>query len=161
MRVFHGDVLNFDMSQLFPSELTASWESDSPKIHIIGNLPFNISTPLIVKWFEQIASRSGPWCYGRVKLTLTFQKEVAERMIARRNHSQRSRLSIMSQYLCKVKHKFTIPGQVFVPAPKVDVAVVTFEPLKTPKIDTPFTYVEKVVRHVFHYRQKYCVKGIQ
>jgi len=77
-------------------------------------------------------------------------------------HRQRCRLSVMCQYLCHVDHRFTIPGKAFVPAPDVDVGVVKLIPRVTPLIvGLPFGLVEKVVRHVFHYRQKMCKRGIQ
>lgn len=93
-------------------------------------------------------------------MTLTFQKEVAERMIAPILNDQRCRLSVMCQYLCDVRHVFTIPGRLFVPEPDVDVGVVHFTPHVQPKINAPFEYVEKLLRHVFHYRQKKCKHGL-
>ncbi|CAH1989583.1 unnamed protein product [Acanthoscelides obtectus] len=94
-------------------------------------------------------------------MTLTFQKEVGERMVATDSHPQRCRLSLMCQLWCKVDYKFTIPGKAFVPKPDVDVAVVTLEPLKYPLIDLPFKMVEKVIRTIFNMRQKYSVRGAE
>ncbi|XP_068087980.1 dimethyladenosine transferase 1, mitochondrial isoform X3 [Hyperolius riggenbachi] len=78
MRIVHGDILTYRMDKSFPKHLKRTWEDDPPNIHIIGNLPFNVSTPLIIKWLEEIANRTGPFCYGRTQMTLTFQHEVAE-----------------------------------------------------------------------------------
>ncbi|XP_046544833.1 dimethyladenosine transferase 1, mitochondrial-like [Haliotis rubra] len=154
MKIVHGDILQTKMEQIIPETYKVPWEDNPPNVHIIGNLPFNISTPLIVQWLEDIASQSGAWSYGRTKLTLTFQKEVAQRMVAPISSDMRCRLSVMCQYLCDVSIKFEIPGKAFTPAPKVDVGVVHFVPLVKPRINLPFKMVEKVCRHVFHYRQK-------
>ena len=160
MRIFHGDVMRFDMENLFQKEMARSWEDKNPNIHIIGNLPFSVSTPLIIQYLRQISERTGPWSYGRVGLTLTFQKEVAQRLVAPVMDDQRCRLSIMCQHVCYAWHKFDIPGKCFVPQPDVDVGVVTFSPLKKPKIDLPFHLVEKVVRHTFQFRQKHIKAGL-
>ncbi|XP_074640367.1 dimethyladenosine transferase 1, mitochondrial-like [Tubulanus polymorphus] len=149
-----GDVLRFNMVDLFPKELSKPWHDESPDIHIIGNLPFSVSTPLIIKWLEAIAAQTGAWSYGRTKLTLTFQKEVTERMVAGPNNIQRSRLSIMCQNYCKVYRKFVLAGSVFVPPPDVDVGVVHFVPRVEPQIKVPFKILEKVVRLVFQHRNK-------
>ncbi|XP_068608149.1 dimethyladenosine transferase 1, mitochondrial [Brachionichthys hirsutus] len=161
MRLVHGDILTYRVDKGFPADIAKPWEEDPPNLHIIGNLPFSVSTPLIIKWLECIANRTGPFAYGRTRLTLTFQKEVAERLIASTSSKQRSRLSVMAQYLCTVSNRFTIPGQAFVPKPKVDVGVVHFTPLAQPQIKQPFKMVEKVVRNVFQFRGKYCYKGIE
>ena len=111
LTAFHGDVLDFNMDTLFPQECVKSWHDTPPNTHIIGNLPFNVATPLIIQYMESIANRTGAWRYGRTKLTLTFQKEVAERMVAEINSDQRCRLSIVCQYLCHVNLKMVIPGE--------------------------------------------------
>ncbi|KYO18614.1 dimethyladenosine transferase 1, mitochondrial [Alligator mississippiensis] len=158
--IVHGDVLTYRMDRAFPEHLRKTWQDDPPNIHIIGNLPFSVSTPLIIKWLENVSNRDGPFFYGRTQMTLTFQKEVGERLIASTGSKQRSRLSIMSQHLCTVQNCFVIPGQAFIPKPKVDVAVVRFTPLVEPKILQPFKLVEKVVRSVFHFRRKFCWRGV-
>uniref|UniRef100_A0A8B9LIL8 rRNA adenine N(6)-methyltransferase n=1 Tax=Astyanax mexicanus TaxID=7994 RepID=A0A8B9LIL8_ASTMX len=161
VRIVHGDILTYRMDQGFPAHIAKKWEDDPPDLHIIGNLPFSVSTPLIIKWLEQMANRSGPFAFGRTRLTLTFQKEIAERLTASTGSRQRSRLSIMAQYLSTVKSCFTIPGRAFVPKPDVDVGVVHFTPLAQPQIQQPFKLVEKLVRHVFQFRGKHCYKGLE
>ncbi|XP_072121447.1 dimethyladenosine transferase 1, mitochondrial [Mobula birostris] len=161
MRIVHGDILTYKMERAFPKELQNEWENGLPNVHIIGNLPFSVSTPLVIKWLENIANRNGPFVFGRTQMTLTFQKEVAERLTASTSSRQRSRLSIMAQYLCNVKSCFTIPGRAFVPKPKVDVGVVHLTPLETPQIKQPFKLVEKVVRCAFSFRRKHCHRGIE
>ncbi|XP_006004417.1 dimethyladenosine transferase 1, mitochondrial [Latimeria chalumnae] len=161
LRIVHGDILMYKLDRAFPKKLRKEWEEDPPKVHIIGNLPFSVSTPLIIRWLENIANRDGPFTYGRTQMTLTFQKEVAERLTASTGSRQRSRLSIMSQYLCNVKNCFTIPGKAFVPKPEVDVGVVHFTPLVQPQINQPFKLVEKVVRSVFQFRRKHCRRGVE
>ncbi|XP_018553337.1 dimethyladenosine transferase 1, mitochondrial [Lates calcarifer] len=161
LRIVHGDILNYRMDRGFPRNISKSWEEDLPNLHIIGNLPFSVATPLIIKWLENIANRTGPFVYGRTRLTLTFQKEVAERLTASTGSRQRSRLSVMAQYLCTVRNCFTIPGRAFVPKPEVDVGVVHFTPLVQPQIQQPFKLVEKVVRNIFQFRRKFCHKGVE
>ncbi|XP_074547603.1 dimethyladenosine transferase 1, mitochondrial [Halichoeres trimaculatus] len=161
LRIVHGDILTYRMDRGFPVNISKPWEEDPPNLHIIGNLPFNVSTPLIIKWLENMSNRTGPFAYGRTRLTLTFQKEVAERLTASTGSKQRSRLSIMAQYLCTVHNCFTIPGRAFVPKPEVDVGVVHLTPLVQPQIQQPFKLVEKVVRNVFQFRRKHCHKGIE
>ncbi|CAL8135495.1 unnamed protein product [Orchesella dallaii] len=158
--VYWGDVLSFQMSKLIPQEHASPWDSYQPKIHIIGNLPFNISTPLISRWLSDISEQKNAWTFGRVPLTLTFQKEVAERLTAETSTEQRSRLSVMAQYLTHCDLKFIIKGSAFVPKPDVDVGVVKFTPRKEPLIRQPYRLVEKVVKQTFCMRGKYCCRPI-
>ncbi|XP_053192088.1 dimethyladenosine transferase 1, mitochondrial [Scomber japonicus] len=161
LRIVHGDILTYRMDRGFLPNISKPWEEDPPNLHIIGNLPFSVSTPLIIKWLESMSNRTGPFNYGRTRLTLTFQSEVAERLTASTGSKQRSRLSVMAQYLCTVRNCFTIPGRAFVPKPEVDVGVLHFTPLVQPQIQQPFKMVEKVVRNIFQFRRKHCHKGIE
>lgn len=154
-----NDILDYNFCKGFEGAPTMNWYHALPPIHLIGNLPFNVSTHLIIRWLHAISEKRDAWSFGRTPMTLTFQKEVAERMVAPLSHKQRCRLSVMCQMWCDVKHKFTIPGTAFIPKPDVDVGVVTLYPLKYPLVKLPFKLVEKVVTHVFNMRQKYCVRG--
>lgn len=160
INIINENVLSLNYQEFFPKNEAKGWSDETPNIHLIGNLPFNIATPLIIKWLKAISERSSAWAFGRVQMTLTFQKEVAERIVAPILSSQRCRLSLMAQNWCHVDHKFTIPGKAFVPKPKVDVGVVHFIPLKTPLVDEPFHFVENVCRSLFSFRQKYCCKSL-
>ncbi|KAH9489464.1 Dimethyladenosine transferase 1, mitochondrial [Bulinus truncatus] len=160
LEIVHGDILSTDLQTFVPPEFCTQWENPPPKVHIIGNLPFSVSTPLIIQWLECISQKSSLWKLGRIPLTLTFQKEVAERIVAPPKSEYRCRLSVMSQYLCDVALKFTIPGKAFVPPPKIDVGVVQFVPKVTPLIQQHFQLVEKMNRHLFHMPNKYFHKAI-
>lgn len=159
--IISGDILKTDIAQYIPNDVKTDWLDSPPPINLIGNLPFSVSTILIIRWLEMISKQEGPWAFGRTRMTLTFQKEVAERMAARILSSQRCRLSVMCQNWCTVKYKFDISGAAFLPKPDVDVGVVTLTPLKHPIIKQPFKLVEKVVRQIFSMRQKYSIRGAQ
>ncbi|KAF9811205.1 hypothetical protein SFRURICE_002574 [Spodoptera frugiperda] len=159
--IITGDILKTDIAQYIPQDAKTDWLDSPPPINLIGNLPFSVSTILIIRWLEMISKQEGPWAFGRTRMTLTFQKEVAERMAARILSDQRCRLSVMCQNWCNVNYKFDISGAAFLPKPDVDVGVVTLTPLKHPIIKLPFKMVEKVVRQIFSMRQKYSIRGAQ
>ncbi|XP_037076155.1 dimethyladenosine transferase 1, mitochondrial-like [Pollicipes pollicipes] len=160
VNIVAGDVLRYDMSATFPVEPTP-WEQPCTSAYIIGNLPFSISTPLVVRWLRDISRREGAWRTGRVRMALTFQKEVGERMAAEAGDEQRCRLSVVAQAFCHVQYRFTIGGHVFTPRPRVDAAAVVLTPLRQPRIPLPFRTVEKVARCLFHMRQKTILRGVQ
>jgi dimethyladenosine transferase 1 len=152
---FHmGDVLSFNMEKLFEDSYRKDWLDTPPDIRVIGNLPFNVSTPLIIRWLAAMSDKSSIFSFGRVPLVLTFQHEVALRMVTPHANPNRSRLSVMCQNWASVKYLFKIPGGAFVPKPEVDVGVVLFTPLTIPYIDLPFRLVEKVVTMVLHGKKK-------
>lgn len=160
MDIVRDDILKYQCEHAFPDCPKHEWEDKRANVHLIGNLPFAISTRLLINWLKDISLRRGAWAYGRSSLTLTFQLEVAERIIAGIGHDQRCRLSVMSQIWTIPDMKFKISGSSFVPKPNVDVGVVTLVPYKRPLTNLPFDLVEKVVRHIFSMRQKYVRRGI-
>lgn len=160
MRIINDDIMKVDLAGLFPECEAKDWNDVAPKMKLIGNLPFSVSTALIIKWLQQISTRSGAWAFGRTRMTLTFQKEVAERLTAEPMGRQRCRLSVMAQAWTHPVLHFVIPGTAFVPQPDVDVGLVSFVPLAVPRTKQEFKLFEKVVRHVFSFRQKYIIRGV-
>ena len=180
VKVNMGDVLKFEVDKLFPDEAITAWEAPESNVSIIANLPFNISTPLTIKWLKAMSIRDGIFHYGRVPLTLTYQLEVAQRMVAPPGNEQRCRLSLMTQYLTDVRLKHMISrkymfytgyllflfmfflhlGGCFVPKPEVDAALIHMRPRLKPLFDHPFELVERLTRTVFHHRQKSFHYGI-
>ncbi|KAM3715112.1 Dimethyladenosine transferase 1 [Dirofilaria immitis] len=164
MFIHRADILKIDLEQIwsYAGVERVAWEEDRlPKAHIIGNLPFNIASPLIIKFLREMLYRQGPWSFGRVPLLLTFQMEVAERLCAPVDSPFRARISIMSAFITEPKLLFQIPGRCFVPSPKVNVGLVRFIPRQDPLIKTSFEVIEKVCRRIFNYRQKYVIKGVR
>lgn len=107
--IHEGDVLNFDFTAL------------GNKLRVVGNLPYNISTPLLFR-FAEFA--------GRIRdVHVMLQREVVERMVATPGDSEFSRLSVMLQYRFDMEMLFDVPPESFDPAPKVDSAVVRLTPL--------------------------------
>ncbi|XP_037052500.1 dimethyladenosine transferase 1, mitochondrial [Bradysia coprophila] len=160
MDIYQGDILKYPIQSAFPDLPVYEWEGKPAPVHLIGNLPFAISTKLLIDWLRDISLRQGAWSFGRASMTLTFQKEVAERIVAPISSPQRCRLSIMSQIWTKPSFKFTIPGTAFVPKPNVDVSIVTLVPYKEPRTQLPFDLVEKICRYIFNMRQKFCRRGV-
>jgi len=106
-----GDALRFDFSSLL---------QPNHKLRIVGNLPYNISTPLIFHLLEYASDIQD--------MHFMLQNEVVDRMIAEPNNKDYGRLSIMTQYYCDVEKLFTVKPGSFTPQPKVDSAIVRLQP---------------------------------
>lgn len=109
--IHEGDALKFDFAAL---------KGDGPALRVVGNLPYNISTPLIVHLLTM----------GNAIADMHFmlQKEVVERLAAEPGSTDWGRLSVMAQYYCHVDQLFIVPPEAFVPRPKVDSAIVRLTP---------------------------------
>lgn len=118
---------------------------------IIANLPYNIGTLLLMQWLDEIASQ-GPDAYQF--LTLMFQKEVADRIVADPGSKSYGRVSVITQWLCEVHTGFHLPASAFSPPPKVDSSVIHLIPRKAPLYPCSKEALEKVVATAFGQRRK-------
>ena len=118
-------------------------------VQIIANLPYNIGTELLVRWLN-----STTWPSFWQSMTLMFQKEVANRIVASPGSKAYGRLSVMAQWRCNTKIAFNIPATAFTPPPKVESALVHFEALKEPKFPAQLNKLEFVVSKAFNQRRK-------
>lgn len=136
--IHEADALKFDFAQLRKTD---------EKLRIVGNLPYNISTPLI---FHLLSFQ------GLIQdMHFMLQKEVVERMAAKPGGGDWGRLSIMVQYHCRVEHLFNVGPGSFSPPPKVDSAIVRLTPYDTlPHPAQDARALDRIVREAFNQRRK-------
>lgn len=135
LTIHDGDVLNFD------------FRSVPGKKKIVGNLPYNISTPLLFKLAE-VAD-------DVVDMHFMLQKEVVERMVAEPNTTDYGRLTVVLQYFFYMEYLFTVPPEAFSPAPKVESAVVRMIPqLGQHGVAADFPHFSHLVQQAFSQRRK-------
>ncbi|KAF9101974.1 Dimethyladenosine transferase 1, mitochondrial [Mortierella sp. AM989] len=149
-------IQNLDHSQVAAdSDISRPLDDNNATVRLLGNLPFGIASPLLIQWLKMMALRQGIFqANNKVSMTLMFQKEVAQGIVAPPHHPQRSRLSIMAQSICNVKIAYKAPSGVFVPKPKVDAAVVHFEMKEEPLVPGSLEKLEDVARYYFNKRRK-------
>ncbi|MGY8834817.1 MAG: 16S rRNA (adenine(1518)-N(6)/adenine(1519)-N(6))-dimethyltransferase RsmA [Pseudomonadales bacterium] len=138
LRIHEADALKFDF---------ASLSADAELLRIVGNLPYNISTPLI---FHLLS-------YTNLIADMHFmlQKEVVLRLAAGAGTNNYGRLSIMAQYFCRVDSLFEVPPEAFDPRPKVDSAIVRMAPYtELPHKALDFNHFEQLVKSAFSQRRK-------
>ena len=138
INIINKDVLNFELNAI-----------SKEKIIVYGNLPYNISTEVLTKWITD--KKKFESCK---KLILMFQKEVADRIIAKTNSKNYGRLSIISNWRMDVKKEFDINPNCFFPKPKVDSTLLSFEPKKKYfNLKNP-NNLEKITKVFFNQRRK-------
>lgn len=135
LEIVQGDALKVDQAALLPEREAAQ---------IISNLPYNVGTELLVRWLK-----AGAW---RGDMTLMFQKEVAQRIVAKPGDDAYGRLAVLAQARCAAKLEFTVPPRAFTPPPKVASAIV-----RLTDRDDPYPYldaIERVTAAAFGQRRK-------
>ncbi len=156
-----GDMLRLDEALLLAAQPRTPWASPEPcQVQVIGNLPFNVATDLLLKWLRQLPRRDGVFGWGRVPFTLMFQAEVAARIVASPGTSTFGRLSVMTQQSCEARSLLTVLGKSFVPPPQVDAAVVTLLPRVEPVPVRDYAALELLLRDVFSLRRKMLRRSI-
>ena len=144
IKILNNDILSFNIEN--------NINKDS---FIFGNLPYNISTQILVKLIKLKV-----WPPKYKKLIFMFQKEVAERILAKHNSSKYGRLSIIVNWRLKVTDNFGVSKNCFYPKPKVDSKVLVFEPIvnKNYKIKD-INNLEKITQIFFSRKRKMINKG--
>jgi 16S rRNA (adenine1518-N6/adenine1519-N6)-dimethyltransferase len=145
LTIHSADALRFDYRRL---------QAGAEKLRVVGNLPYNISTPLLFHLLEQADIIRD--------MHFMLQKEVVERMAAQPGGSDYGRLSIMVQYRCQVDNLFLVPPAAFRPKPKVDSAIVRLVPhAKLPHPARDEKRLAQLVNHAFTQRRKTLRKSLK
>ncbi len=134
------EILAADALDVDPVALT-----EAPR-HIVANLPYNIATPLLIRWLSQAGAYAG--------LTLMFQKEVAQRLAAPPGGKTSGRLSVLAQWLCEVRLLFDVSPRAFTPPPKVTSSVVALTPRPAPLFEADQAVLQRVTGAAFGQRRK-------
>ena len=138
LEVIQGDALGVDLSGRL-----------SPPVRIVANLPYNVGTELLVRWLTP-----PEWPPFWTSLTLMFQREVAERIVARAGDDAYGRLAILAQWRAEPRIVLDLPPQAFVPPPKVSSAVVHLDALPAPRFPANAKTLARVTAAAFGQRRK-------
>ena len=138
LTVVEGDALAIDPT-----------EHLTPPIRVVANLPYNVGTELLVRWLTPAA-----WPPFWDTLTLMFQREVAERIVAAPGSKAYGRLAILAQWRCDARIVMHLPPGVFTPPPKVSSAVVHLAALPAPRFAANALVLERLVARAFNQRRK-------
>ena len=138
LHLINGDALQVDPL----THLTAP-------IRVVANLPYNIGTELLVRWLTPAV-----WPPFWDSLTLMFQREVAERIVAKPRTEHYGRLALLAQWRCDARIVMTLPPEAFTPAPKVHSAVVHLIRLEAPRFAADGAVLARVTAMAFNQRRK-------
>ena len=140
LTIVEADALDVEEGQLLPPDTRAT---------VVANLPYNVATPLLIKWLT-----GEPWPPWFDSLTLMFQREVAERIVAEPGSKTYGRLSVISQWRTAPKILFDVHRSAFTPPPKVTSSVVRFDLLTRPRGEADVKSLERVTAAAFGQRRK-------
>jgi 16S rRNA (adenine1518-N6/adenine1519-N6)-dimethyltransferase len=138
LTVLLGDALKLDVA----AHLTGP-------VKVVANLPYNVGTELLIRWLSPAV-----WPPFWDSLTLMFQKEVAERIVAKPGSDHYGRLALLAQWRADPKIVMTLPPEAFTPAPKVHSAVVHLKRLEEPRFPCDFAVLQRVTAMAFNQRRK-------
>jgi len=141
--VVSADALTLDEREIFRAHRI---ERD---VRVAANLPYNIGTALLVKWLT-----AKEWPPFWQSLTLMFQREVADRIVAKPGSEAYGRLSVLAQWRTRAKILFDVSRSAFVPPPKITSAIVRLEPLAAPVAEAELAALEAVTAAAFGQRRK-------
>ncbi len=135
LRVLAGDALRMDLPALVP-----------PPRAIVANLPYNAGTAMLLRWLRQAGAYRS--------MTLMFQREVAERIVAAPGGGLYGRLSVITQWVCDAAISMRVPAQAFTPPPKIESAVVRLNPKPVQPAPALFAALEQITAAAFGQRRK-------
>ncbi|MCF6232192.1 MAG: 16S rRNA (adenine(1518)-N(6)/adenine(1519)-N(6))-dimethyltransferase RsmA [Rhodobacteraceae bacterium] len=138
LKVLHGDALEIDVGAHLSGE-----------VRVVANLPYNIGTELLVRWLTP-----PEWPPFWRSLTLMFQREVAQRIVAEPGSKAYGRLAILAQWRSDVRIALSLPPEAFTPPPKVSSAVVHLTALPAPRFAADAAMLSRVVAMAFNQRRK-------
>ena len=139
LTIIEGDALTADFATL---------AGDADDVRIVSNLPYNLGTELLVRWLTV-----EPWPPFWRSLTLMFQREVAERIVAAPDSDAYGRLGVLAGWRSQARIAFDVPRQAFTPPPKVTSSVVHLTPRDQP-LPAPLRALERVTQAAFGQRRK-------
>ena len=140
LKIIHDDILSLKLSDFGPF----------PK-SIIANLPYNISSKLIINWLKEIKLNKEVLID---EITITIQKELADKLISKVGDSNYGRISLITNLLSSVSKEIELPPSVFFPKPKVYSSVIKIIPLKVSRFDVDLEMFEKLTKKAFGNRRK-------
>ena len=135
LQIIGGDALRIDAQRL-----------GAPPRRIVANLPYNVATPLLLAWLAVAENFE--------RMVLMFQREVADRLIAKPRSKDYGRLTIATQWRCQARRLFDIPPRAFTPPPKVTSSLLELMPRASPLAPADARLLERVVAAAFGQRRK-------